>query len=95
MKARLSTDGTVLFWCPGCLSYHGCQTDPNHRNPITGALWQWNGDMENPTLTPSILIHGGGRTPRCHLFVRDGKIEFLSDCSHALAGQTVEMASDE
>ena len=28
---------------------------------------------------------------RCHSFVRDGRIEFLSDCTHALAGQTVEL----
>ena len=27
----------------------------------------------------------------CHSFVRDGKIEFLSDCTHALAGQTVPL----
>lgn len=32
---------------------------------------------------------------RCHCFVRDGKIEFLTDCSHALAGKTVEMESDQ
>lgn len=30
-------------------------------------------------------------TPRCHTFIRDGKIEFLGDCEHALAGQTVPM----
>lgn len=28
---------------------------------------------------------------RCHSFVRDGQIEFLSDCTHALAGQTVPL----
>lgn len=28
---------------------------------------------------------------RCHSFVRNGYIEFLSDSSHALAGQTVEL----
>ncbi len=28
---------------------------------------------------------------RCHSFVTDGKIQFLSDCSHALAGQTVDL----
>lgn len=28
---------------------------------------------------------------RCHSFVTDGKIQFLGDCSHALAGQTVEL----
>lgn len=27
----------------------------------------------------------------CHSFVTDGKIQFLSDCSHSLAGQTVEL----
>ena len=27
----------------------------------------------------------------CHSFVRDGKIQFLVDCTHKLAGQTVEL----
>lgn len=27
----------------------------------------------------------------CHSFVTDGRIQFLSDCSHALAGQTVDL----
>jgi hypothetical protein len=27
----------------------------------------------------------------CHSFVRDGMIQFLSDCSHKLAGQTVPL----
>jgi hypothetical protein len=29
--------------------------------------------------------------PRCHSFVRNGHIEFLSDSTHALAGQTVQL----
>jgi hypothetical protein len=29
--------------------------------------------------------------PRCHLFITDGKIEYLADCTHELAGKTVEM----
>lgn len=28
---------------------------------------------------------------RCHSFVTDGKIQFLKDCSHALAGKTVPL----
>lgn len=28
----------------------------------------------------------------CHSFVRDGRIEFLGDCTHPLAGQTVSLA---
>lgn len=27
----------------------------------------------------------------CHSFVTDGQIQFLSDCTHALAGQTVAL----
>ena len=27
----------------------------------------------------------------CHSFVTDGQIQFLGDCSHALAGQTVSL----
>lgn len=27
----------------------------------------------------------------CHSFIVDGKIQFLSDCTHHLAGQTVEL----
>ncbi|MCA1934131.1 MAG: hypothetical protein LDL37_01690, partial [Asticcacaulis sp.] len=28
---------------------------------------------------------------RCHSFVTDGRIEFLSDCSHDKAGQTINL----
>ena len=27
----------------------------------------------------------------CHTFVTDGRIQFLGDCTHALAGQTVDL----
>lgn len=57
--------------------------------------WSWNGDTESPTLKPSILTEftwGEEYTiHRCHSFVNDGKIQFLSDCSHELVGQTVDL----
>lgn len=28
---------------------------------------------------------------RCHSFVTDGRIQFLGDCTHSLAGQTVDL----
>lgn len=31
----------------------------------------------------------------CHSFVTDGKIQFLDDCTHALAGQTVPLPDFE
>lgn len=28
---------------------------------------------------------------QCHLFLKDGRLQFLADCTHALAGQTVDL----
>lgn len=57
--------------------------------------WSWDGDTVSPTFSPSILVQGDFGDERksltCHSFVRNGNIEFLGDCSHALAGQTVPM----
>jgi hypothetical protein len=64
------------FHCPGCLGWHYI--------PIEGPnAWGFNGDFVRPTLTPSILVRGGTRTQVCHSFMRDGEMEFLSDCTHA------------
>jgi hypothetical protein len=58
--------------------------------------WSWNGDTERPTLKPSILTWGGSvDTDRCHTFVNDGMVQFLSDCSHGLAGQTLDLLDVE
>jgi hypothetical protein len=31
----------------------------------------------------------------CHSFVTDGKIQYLSDCTHELAGQTIDLKSTD
>lgn len=76
---------SVFFHCPGCNGTHGVPFE-GHR------AWQFNGDLEKPTISPSLLInaHMKNKT-RCHLFVKGGKIEFLGDCDHELAGKTVDM----
>ena len=43
-----------------------------------------------PTLTPSVLVKSSSLGV-CHHFVRDGQIQYLSDCTHNLAGQTVPL----
>jgi hypothetical protein len=53
--------------------------------------WSFNGDFEKATFRPSMLIHPNNMHGRDHFFVTDGKIEYLSDCEHALAGKTVDM----
>ena len=52
--------------------------------------WTWNGDTEKPTLRPSVLTEDPNRF-RCHSWVNDGQAQFLSDCTHDLVGQTVEL----
>jgi len=81
------------FHCPGCESDHFFKTTGS------GPCWQWNGDLVKPTVSPSIKVSytwGENFEQRCcHFFIRDGKIEYCSDCTHALAGQTVDMVPDE
>lgn len=31
----------------------------------------------------------------CHSFVKDGKIEYLNDCTHELRGQTIDMEDED
>lgn len=98
MRAKPVThqDGSpygIRFECPGCKDPHVVPTVGEH-------AWGFNGSLELPTLTPSILVYPADhlteageriRTPRCHSFVRDGRIEFLGDCTHDLKGQTVDL----
>ncbi len=72
------------FFCPGCLNTHAVSV--NGRRNSCNATWGWNGSVDSPTFTPSINCVG-----YCHSFVTDGKIQFLGDSTHKLAGQTVEI----
>lgn len=94
-----TSDRYLSFWCPGC--------DEAHVLRVSGAgrpCWTWNGNAERPTFSPSILVtytHWEPPAPTdqpqtavtdvCHSFVRDGQIQFLGDCTHKLAGQTVPL----
>lgn len=83
-----ATDGVLMFFCPGCHEIHGVWTEKP--NELTGARWNWNGDMVKPSFTPSILVHGSdGALPRCHSYVTNGTINYCPDSGHALAGQNV------
>ena len=57
--------------------------------------WSWNGDTERPTLKPSILSRCPPVCECCHTFVNNGMVQFLSDCTHELAGQTLDLLDVE
>jgi hypothetical protein len=102
----------ISFFCPGCKEDHVVK--------IGEGGWQFSGDRDNPTLSPSILVRSGHYASHyktgdncwcsynaeqiakgepqsgykcsvCHSFIKDGKIQFLGDCTHELAGQTVNL----
>ena len=51
--------------------------------------WTWNGDIDKPTLKPSVLTRSNAFT--CHSWITDGQAQFLNDCSHDLTGKTVDL----
>jgi hypothetical protein len=84
------SDSEYVFHCPGCECGHMVRVNGPH------PVWGWNGSVDSPTFNPSILLNGNPAfvnptAPRCHSFVRDGRIQFLADSTHKLAGQTVEI----
>lgn len=54
-------------------------------------MWSWNNNVIEPTFTPSLLVNATDPALFCHLFLTDGKIQFLGDCFHGLKNQTVDM----
>lgn len=90
-KLRSLEGGFVAFMCPGCERMHQIRVKGQGR-----PRWEWNGDADAPTFSPSVFVNRPGSwhtatAPTCHSFVEAGRIRFLSDCTHELAGQTVEL----
>jgi len=95
-----------MFWCPGCQCGHGVWTkqrngqgavwsfDGNMEKPTfaPSLLIKHTRDITNDE--HKRIIDGENlNIPQtvCHTFIRAGQIQFLSDCTHALAGKTVPM----
>lgn len=94
----------LMFVCPGCeMPYtlpDGTEHTPSGLHMVAvnslnkTPQWTWDGNLELPTLSPSILTHthpyeNGMPMGRCHSYLKAGVFEFLSDCTHALSGQFV------
>jgi hypothetical protein len=102
----------LWVWCPGCRQPHRPIIANEDGTTGGGPRWEWDGNLDAPTISPSLLVFGsvylhddGSQCPdwhddyetrahtqgNCHSFIRAGRWEFLSDCAHELAGQTVDM----
>lgn len=75
------------FECPGCGTHHHIRSKGDE------PVWGFNGDVERPTFTPSLLVQWRDKNgpQKCHSFITDGKIRFLGDCTHEHAGKTLDM----
>jgi hypothetical protein len=82
------------FRCPGCKTEHIIVSRAG-ANCSHKVEWGFNGDVDRPTFSPSLLVRweyrNGNPTQICHSFIRNGQIQFLGDCTHSLAGQTVDL----
>jgi hypothetical protein len=73
-----------LWFCPGCNEEHAFAIKEE------GGNHQFNMDLENPTVSPSLVADFvEGR--KCHTYIKEGIIEFLDDCWHELKGSKVEL----
>lgn len=70
------------FYCPGCLCLHEARID------ATPGAVAWTGTVMKPTFHPSIRSRG---RKTCRVFVTSGKLQYLAECDHIYAGQTIEM----
>lgn len=93
----------ILYHCLGCKHLHSVCVKGDAA--YTGPVWGWNGSLDSPTFTPSVLFWLDHRKDedleeyeyveksRCHTFITDGVVQFLNDCAHELAGKTIELPS--
>ena len=92
----------IGFWCPGCSKMHVVSVsgphawswDGNVMAPTLSPSILVTG-IERITDDEHARIMAGEkikpRPLRCHSFLRGGVIDYLGDCSHALAGQKVPL----
>jgi hypothetical protein len=101
---RIIEGGHRGFWCPGCEMMHVVKVEGSpawgfngdHDRPTFTPSVLAQGTQRLTDDEHARVMRGEAFEPRplrCHSFVRDGQIEFLSDCTHALAGQTVPLKS--
>lgn len=77
---KAQDEDAYLIECPAC----GCGHKFDSR-------WTFNGSLELPTFTPSMMVNASDEKLRCHSYVTNGQIQYLADCGHSMRGKTVEL----
>lgn len=111
MKLAKADDGRLIFYCQGCQMLHGVNDrwifNGSFENPTFSPSILVNGTkMTEKGLTEYNEWCEAGYPNRngepfdnmktiCHSFVRNGKIQYLNDCTHKLAGKTIDLLDEE
>lgn len=106
-KFKVSSDGhDLLFYCPACQQSHGFnltwQFNGDYQCPtVRPSILVRNGHYdERHRPSDSCWCTFNAQRPdnpssfkcfSCHSHITDGKIEYGTDCTHHMAGQTVEL----
>lgn len=97
VREYIKQKGVFYFFCPGCKEYHSLHTIQPNNNGTTFVI---TGTLQSPTVTPMIgrIIekfnkskHANNPAHVCNSRITDGKIRYLENCSHALAGRIVDL----
>lgn len=102
-RCEIADDGRLLFFCPACETAHGVRFDGPNTWSWNGSKEL---PTITPSILVRFTTYGPDKLPfskydgpmpcegteaRCHSFVTDGRISFCSDCTHSMAGQTVDL----
>lgn len=98
MKLTTVIPGLYRFWCPGCDCAHTVDknvwtVDVESTTIRPSILVHPHKTFIDHSLVGDALLDPGNVTEtfRCHSFVTGGRIEFLGDSTHSLAGRTVDL----
>lgn len=75
----INQDDSHYAWlvkCPACEAPHSFDK-----------RWEFDGNHENPTFNPSMLVRGNNTV--CHSYLRNGVWEYLADCTHTMKSKMV------
>ena len=88
MKVR-QDENYWFVYCPGCKQDHLIP-----KAKLGHPMWDFNGDTNNPTFTPSVKITALYNYC-CHFNITNGQIILHGDCTHELRGQTFNLEDRE
>lgn len=93
-------EGRYFHWCPACQEMHplpdGWTFNGDLEKPTFAPSFKHTGKqcvIENGKWTGEWVRDANGNAVDwcCHYILTAGQLQFCGDCSHALAGQTIDM----